>query len=378
MSRVVVLQRVLPHYRVAFFDQLHAELAGRGIQLQLIYGQERDGTVPRTVVMDRPWTRRITNRYFDLRGTELVWQPVTGDLRGADLIAIEQANRLLLNYLLLARKGNGGARVALWGHGTNLQRRQEGAVGRLLRQKLFDRSDWWFAYTELSARIVADSGFPLERTTVVNNAIDTAELVAGRSQYDQSRLQQLRGDLGICGDHVAVYCGGLYAHKRLQFLLDACVAIRQEIPDFHLVLVGDGPDRHLVERAARAHAWVHYVGEKYGVERIPYFLLSRLMLMPGPVGLAIVDSFVLGVPMVTTDNGMHGPEIAYLQNGVNGLMTRDDLADFSGRSVELLKRDDVHRRLVAGCEEAARQYTLAAMVQRYADGVSACLERPAK
>ena len=46
--KVTIIQRILPHYRIPFFEALHRELGHAGIELQLIYGQEYPGTVPRS------------------------------------------------------------------------------------------------------------------------------------------------------------------------------------------------------------------------------------------------------------------------------------------------------------------------------------------
>ena len=41
--RVMFLQRVLPHYRISFFDKLNTLLFDKGIELVVVYGQEAEG-----------------------------------------------------------------------------------------------------------------------------------------------------------------------------------------------------------------------------------------------------------------------------------------------------------------------------------------------
>ena len=43
MMSVVIIQRVLPHYRVPFFLQLEKQLSRRDIRLSVVYGQEYEG-----------------------------------------------------------------------------------------------------------------------------------------------------------------------------------------------------------------------------------------------------------------------------------------------------------------------------------------------
>jgi glycosyltransferase involved in cell wall biosynthesis len=96
--------------------------------------------------------------------------------------------------------------------------------------------------------------------------------------------------------------------------------------------------------------------------------------MPGAVGLAVIDSFASGTPLLTTDIPLHGPEIAYLQNGINGVVAADDVDGFVGEAVRLLTDDVWRRRLAEGCAVSARRYTLDNMIGRFAEGVSGCLD----
>lgn len=373
--RVTIVQRVLPHYRVPFFDRLHDDLAARDIELRVIYGDERPGTVPRTVKVDAPWARWIRNRYVVLGGRELVWQPALSALRHSSLIVLEQANRLLLNHVLLTGAFRGEARLAFWGHGQNFGARASivGRLGAKLARGPLQRADWFFAYTDHSLPALAAAGFPIERTTVVRNSIDTRELAEGVAAISEAGRERLRAELGVTGDHVALYCGGMYPNKRLDFLIEAAERVRAAVPDFHLVLVGDGPDEGLVHAAAAKAPWIHPVGARYGRDRAGYFAISQALLMPGLVGLTVVDSFAACCPLITVFSPLHGPEISYLKPNVNGLITEDSVEAFSGALIGLLNDPAAHQRLAEGCRAAARDTTIEAMSQNFADGIMRCL-----
>jgi glycosyltransferase involved in cell wall biosynthesis len=300
---------------------------------------------------------------------ELVWQPCLSLLQRSDLVVIEQANRLILNYLLLARRRLNGTRLAYWGHGRNMQ----AAHGKILREQIkkffIDNVDWWFAYTELSAETVITEGFPPGRITIVNNTVDTEELATAVQHTTPDLLALVRAELGLRSENVCVYCGGLYPEKRLPFLLEACNLIRARVPDFELIVVGDGPDRPLIERAVQQRPWIHYAGTRYGAERVPYFMLASAQLMPGLVGLAIVDSFATRIPLITTDAPIHSPEIAYLKSGVNGIMTPDTPESYASAVVVYLQSPAMQRTLRAGCDASAQTYTMDRMVERFARGI---------
>lgn len=80
--------------------------------------------------------------------------------------------------------------------------------------------------------------------------------------------------------------------------------------------------------------------------------------------------------MVTTDCGGHSPEIAYLCNGVNGVMTTNDVGTYSAAAVALLRNEEERARLRVGCRAGAETYTLEHMVQRFTEGIATCLQTP--
>jgi L-malate glycosyltransferase len=372
VSSVAIVQRVLPAYRAPLFDQLHAALSRVGIDLRLFYGQEQTGTVPRTVALDRPWAVKIKNRYMEA----LVWQPCFRDAMSSDLVVLEHANRYLLNYALLsASRLRGKPRVALWGHGRNMQSEDSGLRERWKRI-LARSADWYFAYNDLSKTIAIDAGVPPDHITVVNNTIDVRALAQALDAVSATELEQLSDQLGIPrGASVGLYCGAMYRGKALEFLVRAAEVIERRVPGFHLILLGDGPERDLVAAAAQRHSWIRWVGEIVGRERAPFYRLARVMLVPAQVGLVIVDSFVAGVPLITTNVPTHGPEIAYLRADENGVMTDANIAAYADAVAEVLTNRALHQSLRNGCEQAARQYALENTVEALVGGIGACLAK---
>jgi glycosyltransferase involved in cell wall biosynthesis len=376
-ERVTIIQRVLPHYRVPFFRRLYWRLQERGSDLQLIYGQERLGTVPQSVMLDEPWAHRIENRYAQLGRIELVWQPCVRLTHGSALVVVEQSSRLIVNYLLLAlaRIRLERYKFAFWGHGRNMQTDKPGSWSERIKQRTLEQADWWFAYTELSASIAASHGYPCSRITTVQNAIDTTELRANLNACTEGEVLAVKERHGITGDTIGLYCGGMYELKKLSFLIDACVAIRKSVPGFSAVFVGDGPERQRVAEAAHHHHWIHYVGPQFGRNLAPFYRMSNALLMPGLVGLAIVDSFVAGVPMFTTDLPIHSPEIAYLQSGINGVMTPHTVEAYAAAVGKYIVDADAQRLLQDGCRRSAVKYTIEQMVENFCVGIAGCLRR---
>lgn len=367
-------------YRVDFYEGLRARLDAAGIDLQVVHGQATGSIGHSKDHVVLPWATQIENRVFTVAGKELWWQPALRALRGADLVIVEQASSRLVNYPLLAVQLAGRTKLALWGHGIYTMARRFGGAGEAIKKQLTQRAHWFFAYNDLVRRVLVEQGVDPDRITDVRNAIDTTSLAAAHDRLNPDLVAGLRAELGITSRHVAVYCGAFYPQKRLGFLLVAAQLVRQQVEDFHVVLIGDGRDRPLVERAAAEHDWVHWVGQRFGADRVPYFAISQVQLMPGGVGLAVLDSFALHVPIVTSATGEHGPEIDYLVDGVNGMIVEDheDPSVFAAAVVAVLTDEAVLATLVEGCEGGRLTYTVDDMVERFATGIERALATPRK
>lgn len=371
--RVALVQRVLPHYRVPFHRALHSALQP-DIELTLYFGHEYPGTVPATVEFNEPWAHTIRNRYLFIRESEIVWQSCLRDLSNFDLVIVEQANRLLLNYALFARRYllPGGPKIALWAHGRNWQSSSRTRLREYLKLESSKLADWWFAYSISSAQVLTAAGYPGGRITVVNNAIDSTDLARAYESVSPSSLQRLRELLGISpDDRVGIYCGGLHPGKQLEFLLEAVREYRRRDERFHLLVVGHGPSAAVLKAAGEP--WIHLVGPVFGGDRAVYFSLAHVTLVPAQVGLVIVDTFVTQTPLITTDDSGHGPEISYLESGSNGLVASHDARAYADAMERYFSSPQLQSTLRQGCAKSAPTYTVERMAARFADGIRDCL-----
>lgn len=364
---VVVVQRRLTHYRVPLFEALRGLLAERNIRLELLVGQGTPAEEKKRDAGELPWAKSIPTRY--LASGRLCWQPLQRHIGGADLVIVTQENKLIQNHLLMLAPRR--FKLAFWGHGANLQSNNPHGLRERFKRWTTNRVDWWFAYTQISAGLVAAAGFPGKRCTVLNNAVDTSELLRQRRDVTPEETRVLRDTLGFGVGPVAVFVGSLYADKRLDFLFAAAEAIRREIPDFHLLILGEGPERDKVAVWCAAHPWARWAGARFGREKVAYVLLAQVMLNPGALGLGIMDAFVCQTPVITTNCGNHGPEISYLANGINGVITADDLNVYADACIWLLSDPPALEVLRAGCDAGAREYTVENMARRFADGIEA-------
>lgn len=374
--RVAIVYRYVPHYRAPFYKYLRKRLHCSNVAMELYYGQPTGKDAVKDDAVEVAWGRRIRNWVMRLGSRELIWQACLRDLLAVDLVVVEQASRLLINYVLLTAQRFGGPKVAFWGHGRNFQEEQASGLGEWLKRRISTYSHWWFAYNRESVQVVKELGYPSDRITDVKNSIDTRALLQARRRLDPGDLECLREQIGLRGSAVGLFIGGMYHEKRLDFLVEASQRIRREVEEFELLLVGSGPDASLAQAAANEESWIHWVGPVFGEDRVPLFEISTVLLMPGLVGLAVLDSFALETPMVTTMVENHSPEFDYLQHGVNGWIVEagDDPELYAEAAIRLLRDPERLNELRKGCRYAARDYSIEGMADRFATGILRALE----
>jgi glycosyltransferase involved in cell wall biosynthesis len=268
--------------------------------------------------------------------------------------------------------------LAYWGHGANFQKNKTWGLREYWKRKFVNKVGWWFAYTQATVEILLAAGFPKNRITCLNNAIDNRTFQNDLDNVSEEALGLLKRELNIPKNgYVGLYCGSLYPEKRLDFLVQACDLIQQRIPDFHLIVIGDGPSATDVKRYLETRPWAHWVGKKTGGEKATYYKLSSVILNPGLVGLHVLDAFCAGLPLISTANAKHSPEVVYLEHGVNGYLTGDSISEYADSVVRLYGDKALYLSMKRAALNAAQKYTLDNMTNNFVDGINKYLNRKA-
>ena len=149
--------------------------------------------------------------------------------------------------------------------------------------------------------------------------------------------------------------------------------VRCEVPGFQLVVAGEGPERPVLESLARSRPWMNLVGAKFGADLAAIASTASVMVIPGWVGLVVIDAAALGLPLVTTDRPEHSVEIDYLTDGVNGLICSNNAMVMGDAIAELLGDPQRLAAMSEAALELAQTATIENMCQRFGAGVLACL-----
>ena len=374
VRRVLIIHSELKHYRIPFFTGLYHALQEDGIELRVMYSNSNEVQALRNDRAELPFPvgRKVRGRWFFGR---FLYQNVWREILGSDLVITGPELKYLVNPVLLLLSALRLKIVAFWGLGP-YKHPDRSALAEWIKQYFFTRVDWWFAYTESTAAYLQQRGMPDDRITVVQNATDTARLRSIMERIsDASVANEKEALTGSSHSRVGLYCGLMGEVKSLPLLLDAARLVKQAYPDFHLVLIGDGPDREWLEAEIKGDTWIHYCGFKDHEAAAVYYKMADVFVIAGTVGLAVVDCFASGLPLVATQLTTHPPEISYVVSGYNGVLVPHTAAALSTGVVQVLSDPLLLQTLARGATESGSKYTMHAMISNYQAGVVQCLEQ---
>ena len=377
-AEVVILYKSLPHYRVPLYELMREQLAQSNVTLRLIVGQPDAVESTKNDTGEISWAEQVQNRQLPARGQSLIWQPVLRSVRHADLVVVEQASKLIVNNFFAVWRRFGGPQLALWGHGINRNTAASSAAGEWWKKLMLRQSNWFFAYTSGVAEDVISMGVPLGQVTDLHNAIDTRQLSGFRDAVSDEESEQTRSELGPGAGPVGLYVGSLYKEKALPSLVQIGEQIRSIIPDFELIIVGDGEERPALEALARSRPWLHLLGTLFAAELAQVASVASLMMIPGWVGLVVLDAGALRLPIITSDRPDHSVEIDYVTDGVNGLVCPVDETSAAAMISELLQDPDRLARMTAASRKLADETTIENMASRFTQGILDCLAQESR
>lgn len=157
--------------------------------------------------------------------------------------------------------------------------------------------DCFIALTNFARDKFIECGLPPERIAVKPNFVRSGPTVS----VAQSTKPQV------------LYVGRLSKEKGVHVLVEAW----REIPDFQLIIAGDGPERAALENMAMPN--VHFLGHCNRAQVTELMQSSRLLVMPSlcyeGCPLSMLEAMAESLPVVASNIGALGEII---QSGVNG------------------------------------------------------------
>jgi L-malate glycosyltransferase len=238
-------------------------------------------------------------------------------------------------------------------------------MGHRLTRLVAASADRCVAVSPSTGRYLTDQlGVPSRKVQVIVNGVRRPE------PSDPDERDRLRRSLGIASTDVVIgtVCRLFDDHKRVTDLVGAVAQVGTRHPEVHLVVVGSGPDRELMEEAARRSGYgghIHFVGrhvpadDYYGIFDVFALASSREAF-----GLVAAEAMRAGLPVVATAVGGLGEIVL---DGETGSLVPPSAPAQLAAALERLVADAALRRRMgeAGRVRADQDYS----VERYVSDV---------
>lgn len=291
--KVLLIQGIIPHYRVPIFDEL-----GKKVDLTIIYSQ---GKEPQNVSFKCIKVDTFQLRYI-IHKKNLYKMAKKYDV----IIGTFDLSYLYMRLLALFPHRY---KLIYWGIGVSAgynQRFDENQVIVRRLIKYIKKADAVIFYSEYPVNKYVKMGIPMEKMYVANN---TVKVLPSKEEEKDSIL----------------FIGSLYKQKRIDILLNAYLnAYKKNSHIPNLILVGDGEEREKINNWILNNALeskVFLLGGIYDENKlVPLFEKAIMCISPDQAGLSVLKSMGYGVPYVTHKNAITGGEIFNIINGETGVL----------------------------------------------------------
>lgn len=202
-------------------------------------------------------------------------------------------------------------------------------------------------------QILVEDGIDADRVEVVHDGIDVGKVQRLPALDIHSEFWLPRGVPVIAN------VGALVGHKGQRFLLDALPIVMQEVPDVHLVILGEGELRPALERQVK----------DLGIEkrvRMPGFREDVLQLVKSAdlfvmssvtegLGSAVLDAMAMGLAVVGTRAGGIPEAVVHGESGL--LVPPGEPGPLAAAIARLLEDEPLRKKYgAAGAQRVAAHF----------------------
>jgi glycosyltransferase involved in cell wall biosynthesis len=216
----------------------------------------------------------------------------------------------------------------------------------ILNRVSLNRAKKVFTISKSTARALREfQGIPESKVVIIPPAIDPGimRLVEGRVPFSVSSLRSRKMALTV------TRLMETERYKGVDVVIKALPKVVAVVPDIQYIVVGDGDDRHRLEKLAQDLSMqdhVSFVGSKTNEELADYYSACDLYVMPSKnegFGLVYLEAMAFGKPVIASNTGAPTEFISHERHGL--LVDPDSVDDVANALVRLFTNPALAKRL---------------------------------
>jgi glycosyltransferase involved in cell wall biosynthesis len=180
-------------------------------------------------------------------------------------------------------------------------------IGAWLTKMVLSCSNGITALSESLVKAVSSIGFPSNKIHIIPNGVNTSFFVPPTTD---------------CRDNIILYVGSFIERKGINYLLHAMAYVIHKLPQFRLVLIGEGPEgpklKQLADNLGITEKLV-FLGFQPREKVRDWMQRAKLLVLPSieeAQGVVILEAMACGTPVVASKVGgipeMVSPEVGVL------------------------------------------------------------------
>lgn len=303
--RVGIHQRILPVYRVPFFETFGAACEnGLSVFAGLPMAHE---AIESRLALNGVKVYQAENLYLLRRKAYLCWQ--RGLLRWLEewkpeVLIVEANPRLLSSFIAIKWMHRRRLPVIGWGLGVPQPTGRLAKMRNLFRNRFYHQFDAMIAYSSRGAEQYIQTGFRKERVYTAVNAAVPRPADASPARFANE----------VNHPPVVLFVGRLVEQKRVDRLIRSCADLGSIQP--RLWIVGDGPKKEELQALAQQlYPSTVFWGAAYGKELDALFEQADVFVLPGTGGLAVQQAMSHGLPVIVAEADGTQADLVHPGNG---------------------------------------------------------------
>lgn len=328
--KVIILQRVIPHYRVAVFRNI---TTNKEFDISLVIGQDTPKSKAKNAAdLTGIKYQQLSTSFIDVKGRRLAHHHgllQTLKNEQPDVIICEAESHLLgyLTAIFYKFVFSRNTKLILWCFfalpGVLKEKSYFHSCFKMIARKCFDG---FLSYGTFGRQFLESQGYDRDRISVAVNVCDTAAFLKLDHELYLSK-NDAKSKLGVDKKFVVTYVGTLDEVKKPDLILK--ISQRLCSDSFQFFIVGSGNmNVELTNLAADLELKnVTFTG-RLGVELPIYYRASDLIIVPGRGGIVISEAMCFGVPVLVhqADGVEHDLVISEASGKILKFGTADDFA----------------------------------------------------